>query len=67
MSINPIDEEALKRTINYPVRGIGATTIQKLIITNENNTSIWDIISKIEDLNLKINSGTKKNLLNTKL
>ena len=63
MAINPIDEEALKRTINYPVRGIGATTIQKLIIAaNENNTSIWDIISKIEDLNLKINSGTRKKL-----
>ena len=63
MSINPNDEEALKRTINYPARGIGATTIQKLIIaSNENNTSIWDIISKIEDLNLKINSGTRKKL-----
>lgn len=63
MALNPNDEEALKRTINYPARGIGATTIQKLIIaSNENETSIWDIISKIEDLNLKINSGTRKKL-----
>ena len=61
-------KKGFKRTINYPTRGIGLTTIQKLIIaSNENNTSIWDIISKIEDLNLKINSGTRKNLLNTKL
>ncbi|MAO71839.1 MAG: ATP-dependent DNA helicase [Flavobacteriales bacterium] len=63
MAINPNDEEALKRTINYPARGIGATTIQKLIIAaNENETSIWDIISKIEYLNLKINAGTRRKL-----
>ena len=61
--INPRDEEALKRTINYPSRGIGSTTIQKLIIAaNENDCSIWDIINKIDSFNIKINSGTKNKL-----
>ena len=60
--INPRDEET-KRTINYPSRGIGSTTIQKLIIAaNENDCSIWDIINKIDSFNIKINSGTKNKL-----
>ena len=63
MVINPRDEEALKRTINYPSRGIGSTTIQKLIIAaNDNDCSIWDIIQEIDSLNIKINSGTKNKL-----
>lgn len=47
-TLNPNDEESLKRIINYPPRGIGATTIAKLIIwADENNCSIWDIVSNI--------------------
>ncbi len=43
--MNPNDEEALKRIINYPARGIGKTTIDKLILAaNENNISVWEIL-----------------------
>jgi len=43
--VNPNDEEALKRIINYPARKIGATTIDKLLVlASENNVGIWDIL-----------------------
>jgi len=44
--VNPRDEEALKRIINFPARGIGKTTVDKAVLfANENNLSMWDIIS----------------------
>jgi DNA helicase-2/ATP-dependent DNA helicase PcrA len=44
--VNPKDEEAIKRVINYPVRGIGKTTIDRLVlIANNNNSSVWDILT----------------------
>ena len=43
--VNPKDEEALKRIINYPARGIGKTTIDKAVLfANENNISMWDVL-----------------------
>ena len=43
--VNPSDEEALKRIINYPARGIGKTTIDKLVLAaNENNISMWKVL-----------------------
>jgi DNA helicase II / ATP-dependent DNA helicase PcrA len=63
--INPNDEEALKRIINYPARGIGATTIDKLTIAaNHYKKSIFDILKYIDKIDLKINSGTKSKLQN---
>jgi len=63
--INPNDEEALKRIINYPARGIGATTIDKLTIAaNHYKKSIFEIIKYIDKIDLKINSGTKNKLQN---
>jgi len=63
MLINPNDEEALKRIINYPARGIGATTIDKLTIAaNHYKKSIFEIIKNIDKVDLKINSPTKVKL-----
>ncbi|CAM1366985.1 ATP-dependent DNA helicase PcrA [Tenacibaculum litopenaei] len=63
--INPNDEEALKRIINYPARGIGATTIDKLTIAaNHYKKSIFDIIRNLDKVDIKINSGTKNKLEN---
>lgn len=63
--INPNDEEAFKRIINYPARGIGATTIDKLTIAaNHYKKSIFEIIKYIDKIDININSGTKNKLQN---
>lgn len=61
--INPKDEEALVRVINYPARGIGTTTLEKLnIAANHYKRSIFEVIEYIDRIDLKINSGTKNKL-----
>jgi len=51
--INPKDEEALRRIINYPTRGIGNTTLEKVTIwAKENDCSIWDVICNIRSFGL---------------
>ncbi|TYP99183.1 DNA helicase-2/ATP-dependent DNA helicase PcrA [Tenacibaculum adriaticum] len=63
--INLNDEEALKRVINYPARGIGATTIDKLTIAaNHYKKSIFEVILNIDKVDLKVNSPTKTKLQN---
>lgn len=63
MIINPKDEEALKRVINFPARGIGQTTIDKLIVAaNHYGRSIFEVMEHMEKLDLKINTGTKRKL-----
>lgn len=53
LSINHHDEEALKRIINYPTRGIGKTTIDKLVIAaSQHNTSIWKILENLDRINI---------------
>ena len=57
---NNKDEEALKRIINYPKRGIGQTSIDKAVIcANANNVSLWDVVSNVNKFNLEVNNGTK--------
>ncbi len=61
--LNPKDEEALKRVINYPARGIGETTMERLIVAaNHYNRSIFEVMKNIDKIDLKINSGTKTKL-----
>jgi DNA helicase-2/ATP-dependent DNA helicase PcrA len=63
--INPSDEEALKRVINYPARGIGATTVDKLVVAaNHYGKSIFEIVQNLDKVDIKINSGTKLKLNN---
>ena len=60
LAINPDDDEALKRVINYPARGIGKTTLDKVsFVANETDNSIWKIISSSTLQQLQINSGAK--------
>ncbi|WP_432671038.1 ATP-dependent helicase [Flavobacterium sp. SM2513] len=61
--INPKDEEALIRVINYPTRGIGDTTVEKLTIAaNHYKRSIFEIMQNIDKIDLKLNAGTKTKL-----
>ena len=63
--INPSDEEALKRIINFPGRGIGQTTIDRLIVSaNEHNKTIFEILKHLHELPININAGTKTKLQN---
>ena len=63
--INPNDEEALKRVINYPARGIGATTIDKLLVAaNHYGKSMFEIVQNLDKVDLKLNSGTRMKLNN---
>lgn len=61
--INPKDEEALMRVINYPARGIGDTTVEKLVVAaNHYKRSIFEVMQNIDKIDLKLNNGTKQKL-----
>ncbi len=63
LTINPDDEEALKRVINYPARGIGNTTLTKLIErAHENGHSVWSVLSDPVNHALAVNNGTLNKL-----
>jgi DNA helicase-2/ATP-dependent DNA helicase PcrA len=63
LTTNPRDEEALKRVINYPKRGIGKTSIENIIIAANNyGTSIWDVITNMTQYPVALNAGTKSKL-----
>lgn len=55
LTINPHDEEALRRVINYPTRGIGDTSLDRIIIAaSDNDVSLWTVMENIGDFNLPI-------------
>lgn len=63
MAVNPHDEEALKRIINYPMRGIGNTTITKIIVAaTENSVSLWTVLNEPLTYGLDVNKGTHTKL-----
>ena len=65
---NPDDEEAFKRIINYPARGIGATTVMKIAdCAHLNQVSFWEVIGNVEHYGLNVNKGAQTKLENFRL
>ena len=63
LAVNPHDEEAFKRIINYPARGIGDTTVNKIVqAANANNISLWEVIADPQKNGLAVNKGTAAKL-----
>ncbi len=63
MAINPNDEEAFKRVINYPARGIGQTSVDRILIAaSEEGKSQWEIVSDLEAAHLNINTGIRNRI-----
>ncbi len=64
LTINSSDEEALKRVINYPVRGIGKTTMEKIIVAgSKHGMPLWDIMKNSKSMQIGLNSGTTNKLV----
>ncbi len=66
LALNPDDEEAIKRVINFPTRGIGETTVKKLTsaVSSSPNATIWQVILNPDEYGVNINAGTQRRLKN---
>ena len=63
LSINPYDDEAIRRIINTPARGIGETTLAKITrAAIDSGVALWSVISEPDSYGLAVNSGTKRKL-----
>lgn len=63
LAVNPNDEEALKRVINYPARGIGDTTLGKIVnAANIHKVSLWTVLCEPLSYNVNLNKGTHAKL-----
>ena len=63
--VNPKDEESLRRVINYPARGVGQTTMNKLVVAaQEHNLSLFEVADQANNLPLQIHAGAKTKLVN---
>ena len=63
LTINPNDEEAFKRVVNYPARGIGETTVGKILSCAQlHNVGVWQVLSQPLEYNLAVNAGTRAKL-----
>ncbi len=63
LALNPHDEEAFRRVINYPARGIGDTTLDKITIASrDNEVSMWTVCENLVDFKLSVNSGTAQKI-----
>ena len=63
--VNPADEEALKRIINYPARGIGSTTIDRITVAADKlGKSMWEMMQELDSYDLRINQGIKTRIFN---
>lgn len=64
LSVNPNDEEALKRIINYPARGIGSTTVTKLTdAANKHSISLWQVLNSPLQYGVNVSNGTLQKLI----
>ena len=63
LAVNPDDDEALRRIINYPARGIGETTVGKLVKASiKGHTSIWRVLQDLQAHEVDVNAGTRRKL-----